>query len=64
MNRPAALSATLMTRSPQKAQAKRPIAPWVLTAACMLFAVAVLLADSSVTAAQRIALLIQSGTFP
>jgi hypothetical protein len=64
MNGPAALSATVTTRSTQNAQAKRPIALWVLTAACTLLAVAVLLADSSVTAAQRIALLIQSGTFP
>jgi len=64
MSHPTSISATLTTQPAQSAQAERPIALWVLAAALILIAVAVLLADASLTPEHRIAAVMQSGVYP
>jgi hypothetical protein len=65
MNPPASLAATVTTsEASPSAQSDRPIMLWVFLAVAVLIAAAVLVIDSSLTTEQRIALFIQSGTFP
>ena len=64
MNHRAPFSATLTAQPAQSAQAERPTALWLLAAAFAVIAVAVLLADASLTPAQRIAVFMQTGMFP
>jgi hypothetical protein len=64
MNDLASISTTPTTQSAQSARTERPIALWVLAAAFVVIAVAVLIADASLTPAQRIAVSVQTGMFP
>ena len=64
VNHPASTTATLTTQPAQSAQAERPSALWVLAAAFVVIAIAVLVADASLTPEQRFAVFLQSGTFP
>ena len=64
MNNSVSLSATPTTHPAQNAQAERSIALWVFVLALMVVAVAVLMADASLTPEQRIAVFMQAGHFP
>jgi len=64
MNHPASIPASVTTQPVQSAQAQRPIALWVLAAVFIITAVAVLVADASLSPAQRIAMFMQAGMFP
>jgi len=64
MIHPASISASLTTQPVQSAPAQRPIALWVLAACFLVIAVAVLVAEASLSPAQRIAVFMQTGMFP
>ena len=64
MNDGVSTTATLTTQPAQGAQAERPNALWVLAAAFVVIAVAVLVADRSLTPEQRFAVFLQSGMVP
>jgi hypothetical protein len=60
----APFSATLTTQLAHRAHAERPAALWILATAFAVIAVAVLVADRSLTPEQRFAVFLQSGMFP
>jgi type IV secretory pathway component VirB8 len=64
MDHPASISAALTTQSAQNPRAKPAIALWVLAAAFTVIAVAVVLADATLTPEQRIAVFVQTGNLP
>jgi len=55
---------TTATLTAQGAHAERPAALWILAAAFAVIAVAVLVADRSLTPEQRFAVFLQSGMVP
>jgi hypothetical protein len=55
---------TTATLTAQPAQAERPSALWVLAAVFVAIAIAVLVADRSLTPEQHFAVFLQSGMFP
>jgi len=64
MNDGVSSTATLTAQPAQSAQAERPSALWVLAAAFVIIAIAVLVADRSLTPEQRFAVFLQSGMVP
>jgi hypothetical protein len=64
MNDGASTTATVTAQPAQSAQVERPSALWVLAAAFVVIAFAVLVADRSLTPEQRFAVFLQSGMFP
>ena len=64
MNDGVSTTAALTAQPAQSAQAERPTTLWVLAAAFVVIAVAVLVADRSLTPEQRFAVFLQSGMVP
>lgn len=64
MNDGGSTTATLTGQPAQGGQAERSTALWVLAAAFVVIAIAVLVADRSLTPEQRFAVFLQSGMFP
>ena len=61
---PASGPAALTTEPSLGAQADRPIGLWALAAAFVVIAIAVSVADGSLTPEQRFTVFLQSGMFP
>ena len=64
MNAPVSIRAAVTAAPVPRARADRPYAPWALALVLAAIGCTVLVLDASITPAQRIELLAQSGMFP